>query len=100
MYLQLITYIAYFFAILFIAFLFYALEWAMLKRLWQNAQIKAKNNQDKKEFIKKQEEKGLKPFAFNNGNTVIYARTGNQALLDYKQLQAETKIVRKKLKKA
>ena len=100
MYLQFLNYVAYFFTILFIAFLCWALDWNLLKLFWRNASIKAQNQKDKKEFIKKQEAKGLKPFEFDKGNTVIYAKNGNQAILDYKSLKQKTKIVPSQLKKA
>lgn len=99
MYLHFLNYVACFFTILFIAFFCWSLKWKLLKRFWQHAKIKAINQKDKLEFIKKQESKGLKPFEFDNGNTVIYAKNGNQAILDHKRLKQETKIIRRQLRK-
>ena len=91
MYLQLLNYIALFFIFLFFAFLFWALKWSLLKRFWKEAKIKAQNKKDKKDWMAKNEAKGLKPFQFDNGNTIIYAIDGNNALLQYKAMLHENK---------
>ena len=99
MYLQILNYIAIFFILLFLAFFCYALNVKLLIRLWKIASIKEQNKKEKKEFVKKQLEKGLKPYPFDQDNTTIYAKSGNRALLDKKRLVQEAKRERNRLKK-
>jgi hypothetical protein len=76
------------------------LYWKVVKQFWINAKIKAINLKQKKAFIKKQTALGLKPYEFDKGNTIIYAKNGNIALMDYKKMiDAQNRVIRK-LKKA
>lgn len=98
MYLDFLFYLSYFFISLFVIVLLIR-QRHFLKRCWEIAKIKGKNNKQKQDFIKEQESKGLKPFKFDNGNTVIYAKNGNMALADYKKLQDKQKQAIRTLKK-
>lgn len=83
MYLQLLNYLSYFFTILFFGFLFYVMDWQTIKKLWQNAVAKVQIPK----MIKKAESEGKRPFYFNNGKTIIYAKTPEQAKYDYRKLR-------------
>lgn len=94
MYLQLLNYVSYFLSLLFIAFLCWSLNWAMLKNLWYNARAKVIIKEKTAEALAN----GLKKFEF--GSTVIYAKTTQGALYKYRKLKRETKVIQNQLKKA
>ncbi|MEN2415518.1 hypothetical protein [Flavobacterium mesophilum] len=100
MYLQFLFNLSYFFMAATLIFLFCTLKWKMLVRYWKIAKIKGQNKKDKFDFIKAQEKKGLKPFEFDNGKTIIYAKNGNIALADYKKMNHRSRQAFRTLKKA
>lgn len=63
--------------------------------MWHNAAASVKIKQKTAEALKA----GKRPFKFENGTVVIYAKTQSKAIYDYKQLKREEKVVRKQLKK-
>lgn len=93
MYLDFLNYVSYFFSLLFIAFLCWALDWEMVKTMWHNARIKVLVKEKTKEALAN----GLKKFEI--GNTVIYAKTTQGAIYRYKKLKREQKIIQNQLKK-
>lgn len=96
MYLQFLNYVSYFFTAIFFIFLYFALDWSTIKIWWHNAKTSV--------LIKKKTAEatadGKRPFFFENGNVIIYAKTHPKALYDYKQLKQESRIVKRQLKKA
>lgn len=97
--LQFYFYVAYFFIAVFIICLLYffrTFTWNTLKIIWQNA----KQDVAAKEHIDKAIAKGEKPFYFENGKVVIYAKTSLRAILKYKNSQLRNSISsRRTLKK-
>ena len=99
MYLDFLFYLAYFFiSLTFVVFCIR--KRAFFANCWRIAKIKGKNKKQTIDFIKEQEDKGLKPFKFDGGRTTIYAKNGNIALADYKKMNDAAKKTLRKLKKA
>lgn len=96
MYLNFLNYVSYFFSFLFIAFLCWALNWKKVKQIWKNAKASVLLKKKLKEALAADK----RPFSFERGNVIIYAKTQPKALYDYNQLKKETKQVRNQLKKA
>jgi hypothetical protein len=90
-------YVAYFFIALFVLYFLRTFNWSTLKKLWYNAKQDVAN----KEYIDKAIAKGQKPFHFENGKVVIYAKSQLGAMLKYKQsqLRSTVKARRTNLKK-
>jgi Fe-S cluster assembly iron-binding protein IscA len=59
-----------------------------LKILWRNA----KEDVASQEYIDKAIAKGQKPFSFENGKVVIYAKSQLGAMLKYKQSQLRSTV--------
>ena len=75
--LQFYFYLAYFFVGLFLAYMILLLSRINFKQTLESA--------IQQHYIKEEAaEKGLKPFAFENGKVVIYAKTQMRAMLKYK----------------
>ncbi len=96
MYYQFLNYLSYFFNSIFFICLFVLLDWSTIKIWWHNAKtsvlIKKKTAEARAD--------GKRPFPFENGNVIIYAKTHPKALYDYNQLKQESRIVKRQLKKA
>jgi dolichyl-phosphate-mannose--protein O-mannosyl transferase len=93
--LQFYYYIAYFFGLLFFGYIFYLLIFKIdVKTILQNTI----DHHYIKEEAEKCEKNGLKPFPFENGAIVIYAKTQLRAMLKYKRLKKQA-ISTKKSKK-
>lgn len=89
-------YVAYFFIALFVLYFFRVFNWTILKTFWENA----KQDVASKEHIDKAIAKGQKPFHFENGKVVIYAKSQLGAMLKYKQTQLRNSVKsRRTLKK-
>ncbi|WNM19257.1 hypothetical protein [Flavobacterium capsici] len=98
MYFTLITVIAYFFAICFIALLIkskVSVSW--FKNLWQQAINLVESKQKIKREIAKAEAKGQKPFTMHDGTT-IYARTQAGAIFKHRELKRKNKLKTKNSK--
>lgn len=100
MYLQLLNYVSYFFSLLFLAFLYWSLNWKQVKQIWKNAKTDVLIKKKAKEIAKELAPKAKKRFSFEWGSIIIWDIKYREALYDYKQLKKETKQVRNQLKKA
>ncbi len=79
--LQFYFYIAYFFIAVFVLYFFRTFNWSMLKILWQNAKLDVASKEARIRAIAK----GQKPFYFENGKVVVYAKSQLGAMLQYKK---------------
>lgn len=94
--LQFYFYVAYFFITIFILYCIRTFNWSMLKTMWQNA----KQDVASKEHIDKAIAKGQKPFYFENGKVVVYAKSQLGAMLQYKNTKLRNLVAaRRTLKK-
>ena len=91
MYLQFLNYVSYFLSLIFIACLFWLLNWEVVK-IWAKAKHQV--------YAKKAKENGQTPFYFNSKRTTIYAKNHKEAYDKYQLLKREAKVIESKLKKA
>lgn len=75
-----------FFTLLFFILFFRALNYKKLKNIWIWAQSRVKEKLKIQSEIEKAESKGEKPFLFEKGATVIYAKDKKTANLKYQRL--------------
>lgn len=99
MFLNFITNVAYFFAFVFLILLFRTFRKTPLSHLWQSAVNKVKSELRIKTEVQKAEENGEKPFYFQNGTIVIYAKTQAGALYKYKEMKNKARSEKKNKRK-
>lgn len=87
MYLQTLYIVAISFTILFVLASLFLVNWKMIPTYWKLATIKVNSQKKVEEQIKEFEKKGMKPFPFEKGEIVVYAKNGNRALQDYRNMK-------------
>lgn len=87
-----------FFALAFLIVWFRTFDKTRLKNLWVYCRDQAKANLKFKANIKEAEDRGEKPYLFDKGLTVIYAKDKKEANLKYQKLLLKEKSTTQKRK--